>query len=158
MKEVVVLDAKKIKEITNIKRMNPEVNENALNKLAKLNKVEVEVKKEVKVDGRKNNTGRPVNKKSARQARLAKQAFYAVVNDKFQKGNQFEVNGNVYAYCGSKHGKSGNGSTLGCIVNEINMHVCNVDYIGRTKVQAYTFVMGKRVSVELNLKTLKFVK
>ena len=44
MKEVVVLDAKKIKEITNIKRMNPEVNENALNKLAKLNKVEVEVK------------------------------------------------------------------------------------------------------------------
>ena len=63
MKEVVVLDAKKIKEITNIKRMNPEVNENALNKLAKLNKVEVEVKKEVKVDGRKNNTCRPVNKK-----------------------------------------------------------------------------------------------
>ena len=61
MKEVVVLDAKKIKEITNIKRMNPEVNENALNKLAKLNKVEVEVKKEVKEDGRKNNTGRPVN-------------------------------------------------------------------------------------------------
>ena len=93
MKEVVVLDAKKIKEITNIKRMNPEVNENALNKLAKLNKVEVEVKKEVKVDGRKNNTGRPVNKKSARQARLAKQAFYADVNDKFVKGNQFEING-----------------------------------------------------------------
>ena len=37
-------------------------------------------------------------------------------------------------------------------------YVCNVSYIGRTKVQAYTFVMGKRVSVELNLKTLKFVK
>ena len=46
---------------------------------------------EVKVDGRKNNTGRPVNKKSARQARLAKQAFYANVNDKFKKGNVINV-------------------------------------------------------------------
>ena len=123
-----------------------------------MKKVNLKVQVEKKVDNRVNNTGRPVNKKSARQIRLAKQAFYADVNRKFKEGNQFEVNGNVYTYCGSKHGKSGNGSTLGCIVNEINMHVCNVDYIGRTKVQAYTFVMGKRVSVELNLKTLKFVK
>ena len=46
-----------------------------------MKKVVIEVKKEVKVDGRTNNTGRPVNKKSARQARLAKQAFYANVND-----------------------------------------------------------------------------
>ena len=127
-------------------------------KLKTMNKVKIEVKKEVKVDGRTNNTGRPVNKTSARQKRLAKQAFYADVNDKFQKGNQFEVNGSVYEYQADKNGKSGNGSTLGCIVNEINMHVCNVDYIGRTKVQGYTFVMGKRVNVELNLKTLKFVK
>ena len=123
-----------------------------------MQKVKIEVKKEVKVDGRTKNTGRPVNKKSARQARLAKQAFYADVNAKFQKGNQFEVNNSVYRYQADKNGKSGNGSTLGCIVNEINMHVCNVDYIGRTKVQGYTFVMGKRVNVELNLKTLKFVK
>ena len=123
-----------------------------------MKKVNLEVQVEKKVDNRVNNTGRPVNKKSARQQRLAKQAFYADVNRKFKEGNQFEVNGNVYTYCGSKHGKSGNGSTLGCIVNEINMHVCNVDYIGRTKVQAYTFVMGKRISVELNLKTLEFVK
>ena len=126
--------------------------------MTKLNKIQIEVKKEVKVDGRKNNTGRPVNKKSARQARLAKQAFYADVNAKFKKGNQFEVKGSVYEYQADKNGKSGNGSTLGCIVNEINMHVCNVDYIGRTKVEGYTFVMGKRVNVELNLKTLKFVK
>ena len=90
---------------------------------------------EVKVDGRTNNTGRPVNKKSARQARLAKQAFYANVNSKFVKGNQFEING-----------------------NEIGGYVCNVDYIGRTKVKGYTFVLGKKVNVELNLKTLKFVK
>ena len=123
-----------------------------------MQKVDLKVKKEVKVDGRTNNTGRPVNKKSARQIRLAKQAFYADVNSKFKKGNQFEVNGSVYEYQADKNGKSGNGSTLGCIVNEINMHVCNVDYIGRTKVQGYTFVLGKRVNVELNLKTLEFVK
>ena len=123
-----------------------------------MKKVNVKVQVEKKVDNRVNNTGRPVNKKSARQIRLAKQAFYADVNDKFQKGNQFEVNGSVYKYANEKNGKSGNGSTLGCIVNEINMHVCNVDYIGRTKVEGYTFVMGKRVNVELNLKTLKFVK
>ena len=123
-----------------------------------MKKVNLEVQVEKKVDNRVNNTGRPVNKKSARQIRLAKQAFYADVNAKFKKGNQFEVNGSVYEYQADKNGKSGNGSTLGCIVNEINMHVCNVDYIGRTKVQGYTFVMGKRVNVELNLKTLKFVK
>ena len=123
-----------------------------------MQKVDLKVKKEVKVDGRTNNTGRPVNKKSARQIRLAKQAFYADVNSKFKKGNQFEVNGSVYEYQADKNGKSGNGSTLGCIVNEIGMHVCNVDYIGRTKVQGYTFVLGKRVNVELNLKTLEFVK
>ena len=138
--------------IKNIKRMNPEVNENALNKLAKLNKVTVEVKKEVKVDGRTNNTGRPVNKTSARQKRLAKQAFYADVNSKFKKGNQFEINGNAYKYVAVKNGE------LGCIVNEINSYVCNVSYIGRTKVQGYTYVMGKRVNIELNLKTLQFVK
>ena len=123
-----------------------------------MKKVNLEVQVEKKVDNRVNNTGRPVNKKSARQQRLAKQAFYADVNRKFKKGNQFEVNGSVYEYQADKHGKSGNGSTLGCIVNEINMHVCNVDYIGRTKVQGYTFVLGKRVNVELNLKTLEFVK
>ena len=38
-----------------------------------LNKI---AKGEVKVDGRKNNTGRPVNKKSARQIRLAQQSWY----------------------------------------------------------------------------------
>ena len=119
-----------------------------------MQKVKIEVKKEVKVDGRKNNTGRPVNKKSARQARLAKQAFYADVNSKFQKGNQFKVNRGdfmTYKYSPSKDG-------LGCIVNETGGYVCNVSYVGRTKVQGYTFVLGKRVNVELNLKTLKFVK
>ena len=103
MKNVVVLDKKALLEIAN---------------------------GEKKFDNRKNNTGRPVNKKSARQARLAKQAFYADVNSKFVKGNQFEING----------------------------YVCNVSYIGRTKVQGFTYVLGKKVNIELNLKTLKFTK
>ena len=120
----------------------------------KLNKVEVEVKVEKKVDGRKNNPGRPVNKKSARYKRLQKQAFYADVNSKFKKGNQFKVDGtsSTYKYSAGKDG------SLGCIVETVfNAHVCNVSYVGRTKVKAYSFVMGKKVNVELNLKTLKFV-
>ena len=46
----------------------------------------------VKVDNRVNNTGRPVNKKSARQVRLNKQALYASLNDKFVTGNPFKIN------------------------------------------------------------------
>ena len=108
---------------------------------------------EVKFDNRKNNTGRPVNKKSARQIRLNKQAFYADVNAKFKEGNQFEINNSVYKYSAGKDDK------LGCIVDMFTgSHVCNVDYIGRTKVQGYTFVLGKKINVELNLKTLQFVK
>ena len=147
MKNVVILDAKKIKEIAN---MNPEVDVNALNKLAKLNKVEVEVEKETKIDGRTNNTGRPVNKKSARQARLAKQAFYNDVNNKFVSGVKFkldDLDSRVYSY-----------DTAGVIMNEHLGYVCNVNYIGRTKVQGFTYVLGKQVKIELNLKTLKFVK
>ena len=122
----------------------------------KLNKVEVKVSKveTVKVDKRKNNPGRPVNKKSARYIRLQKQAFYADVNSKFQKGNQFKVDGSssIYKYSAGKDG------SLGCIVETVfNSHVCNVSYVGRTKVQAYSFTLGKKVNVELNLKTLKFV-
>ena len=120
----------------------------------KLNKVEVKVSKveTVKVDNRKNNPGRPVNKKSARYIRLQKQAFYNDVNSKFKKGNQFKVNNETYKYSAGKNNE------LGCIVSTITGHVCNVSYIGRTKVQGYTFVLGKKVNVELNLKTLKFSK
>jgi len=108
---------------------------------------------EKKFDNRLNNTGRPVNKKSNRQKRLAKQAFYANVNDKFVSGNKFEINNTTYKYSAGKDGK------LGCIVDTfVGSHVCNVDYIGRTKVQGYTFVLGKKVNVELNLKTLQFNK
>ena len=108
---------------------------------------------EKKFDNRVNNTGRPVNKKSARQARLAKQAFYANVNDKFKKGNQFKINNNTYKYSAGENGN------LGCIVGAaFGIHECNVSYIGRTKVQGYSFVLGKKVNVELDLKTLQFVK
>ena len=123
LKNVVVLDEKMLKEIAN---------------------------GEKKFDNRKNNTGRPVNKKSARQARLAKQAFYANVNDKFVSGQKFEINNNAYKYVAGKNG--------GSIIDMFDSYVCNVDYIGRTKVKGFTFVLGKKVNVELNLKTLKFVK
>ena len=117
-----------------------------------MKKVVIEVKKEVKVDGRTNNTGRPINKTSERQKRLAKQAFYADVNRKFKSGNLFEINNSTYQYNeGSENVNSG------CIVNSVTGHVCNISYIGRTKVQGYTFVLGKKINVELNLKTLKFV-
>ena len=102
-------------------------------------------------DNRLNNTGRPVNKKSARQVRLNKQALYASLNDKFVSGNQFKVNNDTYTY------KASDKSGLGCIVSNVTGYVCNVDYIGRTKVKCYSFVLGKQVKIELNLKTLEFV-
>ena len=122
--------------------------------MTKLNKVTLDVVVEnvVKTDNRVNNTGRPVNKKSNRQQRLAKQQHYANVNDMFVSGNKFKITNSEYKY--SVHDK-----TMGCIVDSVfGSHVCNVDYIGRTKVTGYTFVLGKRVNVELNLKTLQFVK
>jgi len=119
--------------------------------MTKLNKINVEVQVEKKVDNRANNTGRPVNKKSARQVRLAKQAFYANVNGKFKKGNQFKINNQTYKY------SQGDNGDLGCIVDGIGFHQCNVSYIGRTKVECYSFTLGKKVNVTLNLKTLEFV-
>ena len=131
------------------------------NQTVKLNKVKFELSpnqlknlETVKVDNRKFNPGRPVNKQSARYKRLAKQAFYAKVNSKFVKENQFKVSNGQYNYS-----QPNNNNEYGCIVDSITgMHVCNVSYIGRTKVQGYTFVLGKKVNVELNLKTLNFVK
>ena len=133
----------------------------------KLNKVELKNVKNVGVlvvekvgvagtkdDKRTNNPGRPVNKKSARYKRLAKQAKYALALSKFNQGCSFKLNkeeNQTYKYSISK------GDKYGCIVSPIGGHVCNVSYIGRTKVLGYTFVMNKKVNVELNLKTLKFV-
>ena len=119
-----------------------------------MNKVIIDVKVEKKVDNRVNNTGRPVNKKSNRQQRLAKQRHYANVNDMFVSGKHFQRGtSSIYKY------SAGDTDGLGCIVETaFGSHVCNVDYIGRTKVTAYTFVMSKKVNVEINLKQVKFVK
>ena len=116
-----------------------------------MNKVNITVKKEVKLDNRVNNTGRPVNKKSARQIRLNKQAHYDNVNTLFVSGKSFKINNNTYKY------SQGDNGDLGCIVDGIGFHQCNVEYIGRTKVKCYSFTLGKKVNVELNLKTLEFV-
>ena len=106
-------------------------------------------------DNRVNNTGRPVNKQSARYKRLAKQAKYALTLSKFTQGSKFKLTKEdhlVYQYSVSS------GNKFGCIVNAVTGHVCNIDYIGRTKATGYTFVLGRKVNVTLNLKTLQFVK
>ena len=120
-----------------------------------MNKVNIEVKKQIKVDGRNNNTGRPVNKKSARQVRLGKQKLYAKLNKQFVSGKSFKINNdsNEYTYKRSDDNKD-----TGCIVNSVGMYVCNVNYIGRTKVTGFTFVMGRCINVTINLKEVTFVK
>ena len=110
---------------------------------------------EKKFDNRKNNTGRPVNRTSARQLRLQQQSYYETLNAKFVNGNPFKLNNNSaceYRYTPNADGKGG------CLFNGIGHYECNINYIGRTKVTGYTFVLNKRVKVEVNLKTVKFVK
>ena len=123
-----------------------------------MNKIKLNVVKEEKIDNRVNNTGRPVNTKSARQVRLAKQALYNKLNKQFVSGVKFKINNSdtEYVYNVSavdKLRKNAFGHISG-----ITGHVCNVDYIGRTKVTGYTFVLDKRVNVEINLKKVTFVK
>jgi len=116
-----------------------------------MNKIKLNVVKESKVDGRNNNTGRPVNKKSARQVRLAKQRLYNKLNKQFVSGKSFNINNDstTYAFTASERG--------GYISNGIS-HVCNIDYIGRTKVLGYTFVLGRKINITINLKEVTFVK
>ena len=116
-----------------------------------MNKVKLNVTVEKKVDNRVNNTGRPVNAKSARQVRLAKQALYSKLNKQFVSGKKFKINNNIYAY------KAGDEGSMGSITNGIGMYACNISYIGRTKVQGFTYVLDKRVNVEINLKEVKFI-
>ena len=118
-----------------------------------MNKVNINVVKQVKVDGRNNNTGRPVNKKSSRQIRLAKQALYSKLNKQFIQGKKFKINNggdSIYVY------SAGDKGNVGCITNAVGMYVCNVKYIGRTKVTGFTYVLGKRVNVTINLKNVTF--
>ena len=117
LKNVVVLDEKMLKAIAN---------------------------GEKKFDNRKNNPGRPVNKKSARYKRLAKQAFYADVNNKFVSGKAFKLENqpNEYHYT-----PNADNTKYGSLFNDIGSYVCTVNYIGRTKVQGFTYVLNKRVNV-----------
>ena len=134
------------------------------NQAVKLNKVTVNVKPAAnndvpKEDLRHNNPGRPVNKKSARYKRLAKQKFYSKVNKSFVSGKKFtlgkdQLTNEQYNYRPSNDKRA----KYGCILSPIGGHVCNVSYIGRTKVQGYTFVLNKKVNVEINLKNVQFVK
>ena len=121
-----------------------------------MNKVKLNVVKQVKVDGRNNNTGRPVNKKSARQIRLNKQALYSKLNKQFIQGKKFKINndGQSYVYNVGAVDKLRK-NTYGHISNGYS-YVCNADYIGRTKVTGFTYVLGKRVNVEINLKKVTF--
>ena len=110
---------------------------------------------EKKFDNRTNNPGRPVNKKSARYKRLAKQARYERVLSKFVSGKPFKLSNDSaveFHYTPGAHGNDG------CLFNGIGAHECNITYIGRTKVTGYTFVLNKRVSVEVNLKNVVFTK
>ena len=139
--------------IKNIKRMNPEVNENALNKL---NKIKLNVTVEKKVDNRVNNTGRPVNLKSARQVRLAKQKLYTQINEAFINSKKFKIDNDTNSEY--KYVRTDDVKDTGSIVCAVtNSHVCNVNYVGRTKVTGYTFVLGRCVNVMINLKEVKFV-
>ena len=129
-----------------------------------LNKVTVDVKPAAnndvpKEDLRHNNPGRPVNKKSARYKRLAKQAKYALALSKFTQGDTFQLSkeeSQQYKFSASKGKYITN--VGGCIVSNIGGHVCNIKYIGRTKVIGYTFVLDKKVNVDINLKQVQFVK
>ena len=122
-----------------------------------MNKVKLNVMVEKKVDNRKNNTGRPVNHLSARQQRLRKQSFYNKQHNAFVSGKSFKINNDstgVYAY---EYDNTSINTYGGCILNAVTgLHVCNIEYVGRTKVLGYTFVMGKRVNVKINLKEVKF--
>ena len=120
------------------------------------NKLKAIAEGEVKFDGRHNNTGRPVNKQSARYKRLAKQAFYADVNSKFVSGKAFTLKENQQAEY--HYSRNADNTKYGSLFNGIGNYVCTVNYIGRTKVQGFTYVLNKRVNVEVNLKGVQFVK
>ena len=126
----------------------------------KLNKVKVSKVVIDKEDGihrehkRKHHPGRPINKKSARYIRLQQQEWYETINAKFVNGNTFKLKENQSAEYHYTRNADRDG---GALFNGIGHYVCNIDYIGRTKVTGFTYVLDKKVNVELNLKTLKFV-
>jgi len=121
-----------------------------------MQKVAIQVVKEVKVDLRNNNTGRPVNKKSARQIRLNKQAKTKAAMDYVLNGGWFKLTENctgAYTFVNSK-----SNTKEGHIATSFGGHECNIDTIGRTKMTGYTFVMNKKVNVEFDVRNIIKVK
>ena len=119
-----------------------------------MKKVAIKVVKEVKVDGRKNNTGRPVNANSARQIRLNKQKATKEAMDYVMQGGWFKLTENctgAYVYVPNK---SIDVNNFGHIATSFGAHECNVDTIGRTKITGYTFVMNKKVNVEFDVRNI----
>ena len=119
-----------------------------------MNKIKLNVIKEEKIDNRVNNTGRPVNSLSARQVRLRKQAFYNKQYTAFMNSKKFKINNDStgeYMYVCSDDKDFG---SILCAITK--QHVCNVNYIGRTKVTGFTFVLGRYINVTINLKEVKF--
>ena len=122
-----------------------------------MNKIKLNVVKEEKIDNRKNNTGRPVNLKSARQVRLAKQKLYTQINEAFINSKKFKIDNDSNSEY--KYVRTDDVKDTGSIVCAVtNNHVCNVQYIGRTKIEGFTYVLDKRVNVMINLKEVKFIK
>ena len=121
-----------------------------------MNKVAIKVVKEEKIDGRKNNTGRPVNANSARQIRLNKQAAVKEKMDYIMNGGWFKLTENctgAYVYV-----PNAKGTCNGHIATSFGGHECNVDTIGRTKITGYTFVMNKKVNVEFDVRNIIKIK
>ena len=88
-----------------------------------MKKVTIDIVKDVKVDKRTLNTGRPENKKSAMQIRVAKQALYSKLNNAFVTGKKFKINNdsNTYVY-----NVSNVDNNTGYISSNVTGHVCNV--------------------------------
>ena len=120
-----------------------------------MKKVAIKVVKEIKVDNRVNNTGRPVNVKSARQVRLNKQAETKRAMDYVVNGGWFKLTPNcsgAYVYVSNPDCEYGH------IATSFGAHECNIDTIGRTKITGYSFVMNKKVNVEFDVRNIVRIK
>ena len=121
-----------------------------------MKKVAIKVVKEVKVDNRVNNTGRPVNVNSARQVRLLKQWETKAAMDYVLNGGWFKLT----PYCNGAYTfvKNENNTNEGHIATSFGTHECNISTIGRTKMIGYSFVMNKKVNVEFDVRNIIKIK
>jgi len=123
-----------------------------------MKKVAIKVIKEVKVDNRVNNTGRPINVNSARQVRLLKQWENKEAMDYVLNGGWFKLTENCTgAYTFVKKSYT-NSTNEGHIATSFGGHECNINVIGRTKMSGYTFVMNKQVNVEFDVRNIIKIK